>query len=305
MTLTTHPNPLSLLGVKLRTLRSPMLALTLTTLAMVAAPTAQASDGRIYELSTTPKPKKPASLVEFEGHEMSIDAAHELRASAGACTYATMSSPGPDLCPDSQEVSTWTQYAEVEMSQFGGEVLLSPGILAASASSEQQRDDCGSAAAAAALNATVSHVALATGSGMVAFSMIQGAHESEASDSDDVDFSTNCLTAAGSSTEHETLSEVITDIPFTLAAASSAQQAIAAAESSSSAINMSREPAVKASRRLSLRIIFRQRLDFGVVKQHQTKTAFACRRIPGSQIKRHEILVPLSADHDLLFKNRH
>jgi hypothetical protein len=129
-----------------------------------------------------------------------------------------MSHGGPDLCPDTQDIVTWAGDAEVEMSQFGGEIVLAPGALSVSASSAQSRDDCGSAAATANLNATVSHVALATGSGMVAFSMFQGEHVSESSDSNDEDPSTNCLTAAGSGTDHETQNEVLTSIPFTLTA---------------------------------------------------------------------------------------
>ena len=188
------------------------LPLVLSALALPAlVSTAQAKEKSSYTLSTATK----TPLVVFEGKTMYVDVDAEVSAIAGACTYATLPLDN-DLCPDTESVNPWTDYAEVEMSKLGGEIVLSPGQLTASASANQSREECGWAKSSSMVSAGMSHVALATGSGMVAYSMIQGAHKTQASDSGDVDFNTNCLTSAGGSTSHDTTSTITTHIPFTL-----------------------------------------------------------------------------------------
>ena len=192
-----------------------ILPLALSTLVFDALiPQAHAKKSTAYELTTATKTKK--RLVEFEGHTMYMDLDAEVAASAGACTYGALPLGGPDLCPGSEQVSPWADYAEVEMSKAGGEILLSPALLTAAASADQSRDGCGWAESSSTVTASMNHGALATGSGMVAYATIQGTHTTQAEDSGDIDFSTNCLTSASALTDHETKQQVTTHIPFTL-----------------------------------------------------------------------------------------
>lgn len=194
-------------------MRTLPIVLSLLSLPLLVS-TADAKEKQSYSLSTSDDSKKKP-LVVFNGKTMYVDVNAEVSATAGACTYAAQPMGG-ELCPGSESVNPWTEYAEVEMSKLGGEIVLSPGQLTASASANQSRNGCGWAQSSSMVSAGMTHVALATGSGMVAYSMIQGGQKTQATDSGDVDFQTNCLTSAGATTGHETTSEVITHIPFTL-----------------------------------------------------------------------------------------